>query len=106
MNELAEYLSWLLRETYRESNVKWNTVSCESFKLVLNRDYFDDYILPDKLLGWDVDVISNVYTTKPIILTTSLDDSYDKNIIKWLKCFYELQELYDFYYSTTWKERE
>lgn len=102
--KLSDYLAWLIRNSYKDSGLKGGDVDCDKFTLVINMGAFDEEDIPDTLLGWKVGVNRNSYTDHPIMLTTTVDDSYDKNIRKWLKCFYELQEIYSFYYDTIWME--
>lgn len=94
-----EYLAWLIRNAFKESGVR---IDCDIFTLIVNVGSFDESDVPDTSLGYQVNVINNIGSEYPIMLITSIDWSYDSDVGKWLKAFYEMQSLSPFYEGDMW----
>lgn len=99
-DQFTEYLAWLIRNAYKESGA---SVNCENFVLAVPIGAFSDGDLPDSTMGWNLKVTS-VSAEYEILLLTSVDDSYDKGIRRWLKAFYEMQSISGgFYDGQLWR---
>lgn len=100
---LADYLAWLIRNAFKESNTSGRDVSRDMFALVLNTNAFDADKLPNMLLGNYV-TIAPLQSDIEIGLAVNVDDMFDKNVKKFVNAFYEVQGWSDFWYGSLWKE--
>lgn len=108
MNEIAmlnEYIAWLTRNSYKEAGLSGHRFDCDAFSILISPGSLgvDAIDLPDTIAGFDVFCDDSLSTEVLVRLILKPEDcSSDSK--KFIKSFYELQMLYDFNYSDTWKK--
>lgn len=100
---LSEYVSWIIRNAYKESGLSGSEVSCDSFSLILNTNAFDSSCLPDSLLGFEV-LQAPLNSDIEVALGVKPEDTSSKDVRKFLRTFHEVHSWSDFHYGVTWKE--
>lgn len=101
---LSEYVAWLIRNSYKDSGLNGHKFDCDIFSVLINPFHFDVGVIdiPDSIAGFSVfcdDQSSSEFIVRLILKPE--DCSKESN--RFLKEFYNLQSLYDFYYNDTWK---
>ena len=102
---LSEYVAWLIRNSYKDSGLNGHKFDCDIFSVLINPFSFgvDPADIPDSIVGFSV-FCDNQSSSEFIVRLILRPEDCSKEASRFLKEFYNLQSLYDFYYNDTWKK--
>ena len=104
-SQLSEYVAWLIRNSYKDSGLNSHKFDSDIFSVLINPSNFDVGAIdfPDSIAGFSV-FCDNQSSSEFIVRLILRPEDCSKEASRFLKEFYNLQSLYDFYYNDTWKK--
>ena len=101
---LSEYVAWLIRNSYKSGGLNGHKFDCDIFSVLINPFNFGvgSIDIPDSIAG--LSVFCDDQTSAEFIVRLILrPEDCSKDASRFLKAFYDLQGLYDFYHNDAWK---
>lgn len=102
---LNEYAAWLIRNSFKESGLNGRSFDCDIFSIIINPHNLgiSSNGFPDTITGLQVFCDEQMCSEFLLRLAVKPEDM-ERDARKFIKAFYDLQSLYDFYHNDTWKK--